>query len=274
MFPSGCWSTLITLLIRFEPANLGRAVPVDRWRDSVSWQRPVPACLRSANSCPEPETPVTQVNVPSGKRKSTSRKLCCRAPKSSIQPPPGGSLAPPASIRRVLGIGISLRPERYCPVSEADGPREFFRRSCGGNRSAEPPGPRTEVEEPVGGREDFAVVLDENDCISQIAQSSERFQAAGCCRGDAGRSSARRGRTSTPVKARPICPASRIRCVSPPERVGSGRARVRYSSPTSTRKASRLVASFSRSPAILRSVAESLIPFKSASDSLNGNDES
>ena len=55
-------------------------------------------------------------------------------------------------------------------------PRDFFRRSRGGNRPAEPPGPRTEVEESVSGREDFAVMLDENDSISQIPQSPKHFQ--------------------------------------------------------------------------------------------------
>ena len=131
---------------------------------------------------PEPETPVTQVNVPSGIRKSTSRKLCCRAPKISIQPPPGGSLAPPASMPR-FGDRDLLAARKKLSGERGRGPREFLRRSCRGNRSAEPPGPRTEVEEPVSRFEDFAVVFDENDRVSQIAQSPERSKSRPLSRG-------------------------------------------------------------------------------------------
>ena len=40
---------------------------------------------------PLPLTPVTAVNVPSGMRAVTLRRLLCRAPTISSQPPPGGS---------------------------------------------------------------------------------------------------------------------------------------------------------------------------------------
>src|SRR5262245_24494674 len=47
---------------------------------------------------PLPLTPVTTVNVPSGIRMLTFRKLLCRAPTTSIQPPAGGiGCAPIAS---------------------------------------------------------------------------------------------------------------------------------------------------------------------------------
>jgi hypothetical protein len=48
----------------------------------------------------------------------------------------------------------------------------------------------------------------------------------------------------TPASPAPIWLARRIRCASPPDRVSALRSKVRYSSPTSTRKRSRSFTSF------------------------------
>ena len=125
---------------------------------------------------PEPETPVTQVNVPSGKRKSTSCRLCCRAPKSSIQPPPGGSLSPPGFHPPRVGNRDLFAARKVLSRERGGRSRDSFGVPCGGDRPAEAPGPRTEIVESVGGREDFAVVLDQDDGIAQIAQPPKRFQ--------------------------------------------------------------------------------------------------
>ncbi len=62
---------------------------------------------------------------------------------------------------------------------------------------------------------------------------------------------------STPTRPQPICPARRMRCDSPPDRVGAVRARVRYSSPTLSKKPSRPRISFSTSAAITARVSSS-----------------
>ena len=59
---------------------------------------------------PEPDTPVTQVITPSGKRTSTFLRLCARAPRTVIKP---------VGERRIAGSGTRRLPERYCPVSDA-----------------------------------------------------------------------------------------------------------------------------------------------------------
>ena len=54
---------------------------------------------------PEPETPVTAMNLPSGKRAVTSFKLFSAAPVNSIKRP--------LPTRRSVGTGIARFPERY-----------------------------------------------------------------------------------------------------------------------------------------------------------------
>ena len=59
---------------------------------------------------PEPDTPVTATRLPSGKPTLTSCRLCSRAPTTVTWRPSCG--------RRTSGVGISLRPERYSPVTD------------------------------------------------------------------------------------------------------------------------------------------------------------
>ena len=59
---------------------------------------------------PEPETPVTAVKVPSGKRTSRSLRLCSRAPRTTR--------ALPLPERRSLGTGTVRSPRRKAPVME------------------------------------------------------------------------------------------------------------------------------------------------------------
>src|SRR6266699_823728 len=58
---------------------------------------------------PEPETPVTHANTPSGKSTSIFLRLCCRAPTILIDE---------ANFRRDFGMGIDLRPLRYSRVRD------------------------------------------------------------------------------------------------------------------------------------------------------------
>ena len=72
---------------------------------------------------PEPDTPVTHVNRPSGIATSTSRRLLPRAPRrpSSL----------PVWARRVAGTSIERLPERKGPVSEASS--RMSRPACPGD---------------------------------------------------------------------------------------------------------------------------------------------
>jgi hypothetical protein len=59
---------------------------------------------------PEPDTPVTQVNVPSGMRTGIALRLCSRAPWMVRNLP--------VPVRRVAGTGIERSRDRYRPVSD------------------------------------------------------------------------------------------------------------------------------------------------------------
>ena len=57
---------------------------------------------------PEPETPVTAINFPSGNLTDTFLRLFSLAPLTSIKRP--------LPTRRSVGTGIDLAPDKYCPV--------------------------------------------------------------------------------------------------------------------------------------------------------------
>jgi len=63
---------------------------------------------------PDPDTPVTAMNCPSGNSTSMFCRLCSRAPRIVTQSSPG--------FRRISGTGIVFLPDRYCPVID----RLFF----------------------------------------------------------------------------------------------------------------------------------------------------
>ena len=58
---------------------------------------------------PPPDTPVTAVNRPMGTSTVMFLRLLARAPITV-------SLRPRVGFRRSFGIGICLKPVRYCPV--------------------------------------------------------------------------------------------------------------------------------------------------------------
>ena len=60
---------------------------------------------------PEPETPVTQMSLPSGKRTSIPFRLCSRAQRITR--------ACELPARRLSGTGMPIRPEMYAPVNES-----------------------------------------------------------------------------------------------------------------------------------------------------------
>ena len=86
---------------------------------------------------------------------------------------------------------------------------------------------RPDVDHDVGGAHRVLVVLDDDQRVAEIAQRLAASPAAGRCRADAARSTARRGCTARrPARCRSASP-SRMRCDSPPESVVAERASVR-----------------------------------------------
>ena len=59
---------------------------------------------------PDPLTPVTQMNLPTGSSTSISFRLCSAAPSTRNQP---------ASWMRRSGVGMTRRPDRYAPVIDS-----------------------------------------------------------------------------------------------------------------------------------------------------------
>ena len=85
---------------------------------------------------PEPDTPVTAINFPSGKRAVMFCKLFSRAPVTSIKRP--------FPTRRSDGTGIARFPDRYCPVMDL-----LLRATCLGVPAATISPPKTPAPGPT-----------------------------------------------------------------------------------------------------------------------------
>ena len=117
------WSMSITLSIRSAPSIRSCRPTVCGNSSASSSSSAAAGFLRllassasirmsfTSDDLPDPLTPVTTVNVPSGNSTVTSRRLCCFAPTTRMTCPLPG--------RRSVGIGIDFTPVRYWPVSDA-----------------------------------------------------------------------------------------------------------------------------------------------------------
>ena len=114
---------------------------------------------------PEPDTPLTAMNVPSGKVTSMFFRLCARAPRrTSFLPLP---------VRRLVGIGTDRSPRRNAPVIERGCREEHVERAVGDHLAAVLARPGPDVEDPVGRPDRLLVVLDDEDGVAQVAQPGE-----------------------------------------------------------------------------------------------------
>ena len=117
---------------------------------------------------PPPETPVTQVKVPSGKLAVTPRRLLPVAFTTfSFLPLP---------LRRSAGTAIARSPVRYCPVIEFGARRDVRRRPLGDDLAAMHAGARADVDDVVGLADRLLVVLDDDDRVAGVAQVLQRRQ--------------------------------------------------------------------------------------------------
>ena len=107
--PIGDWSMSITLSNTSIPST--DSCSPGFVRILCSW---LAAALKTISltsvDLPEPDTPVTAMNLPTGNSTSMSFRLCCEAPRTVNEPR--------SSVRRG-GTAISRAPDRNCPVTDA-----------------------------------------------------------------------------------------------------------------------------------------------------------
>ena len=119
---------------------------------------------------PEPETPVTQVNRPTGRSTVTPLRLLPRAFTTRRWSLGQGV--------RCLGKAMRRLPPRYCPVKEAGVCRHLGGRALGDHVAAMHPGARAHVDHVVGGMDHVLVVLHHQHRVAEVAQVLERADEA------------------------------------------------------------------------------------------------
>ena len=106
--PIGFWSISITLSKTSIPSTPACAPGLTRARLS-RFASALKTISFTSVDLPEPETPVTQMNLPTGNSTSMSLRLCCAAPRTRNEP---------RSSSRRSGTAIARVPERNCPVTD------------------------------------------------------------------------------------------------------------------------------------------------------------
>jgi hypothetical protein len=119
---------------------------------------------------PPPETPVTQVNTPSGTVAETFFRLLPRAPTTLILP-----FLP---LRRLAGTGDRVAPDRYLPVIEAGLAMTSSGVPFGDDLAAMHAGAGADVDHMVGGADGILVMFDHDHRVAEVAQVLQRFQQA------------------------------------------------------------------------------------------------
>src|SRR3954453_1722620 len=106
--PIGFWSISITLSKTSIPSTPACAPGLTRARLS-RFASALKTISFTRVDLPEPETPVTQMNLPTGNATSISFRLCCTAPLTRKVP---------RSSSRLSGTAIERLPARNCPVTD------------------------------------------------------------------------------------------------------------------------------------------------------------
>ena len=118
---------------------------------------------------PEPDTPVTQTNTPSGISTSMFLRLLCVAPRTI-------AAWRRRSGRRLAGTSICRLPERYWPVRLVRLGDDFVGGPGGHDLAAANAGAGAEIDDVVGRPHRVFVVLDDDHRVALVAQLGERFQ--------------------------------------------------------------------------------------------------
>ena len=193
---------------------------------------------------PEPETPVTQTNCPSGNFTFTFFKLFSVAPFTSI--------ALPLDFLLFFGTCICFLPLKYCPVTESV---TSFTSSAVPWAITLPP--CTPAPGPISIIWSAAYIVSSSCSTTNTVfpwslnffKVSISFSLSLWCKPILGSSKI----YSTPVNPEPICVASLIRWASPPDNVPALLDNVKYSRPTSIKNCNLLFNSLNIWSAIILS---------------------
>ena len=120
---------------------------------------------------PEPETPVTAINVPSGKSTVRFCRLFSRAPIRCK------CLPLPARLRS--GTIIWRSPVRNLPGDRLRGAAYVRNETLGDDSPTVHASARTDIDDPVGGPHHFFVVLDDDQGVAEIAELEQGADQAG-----------------------------------------------------------------------------------------------
>src|SRR3972149_8391461 len=117
--PMGDWSTMIALFKYSRPSKLACA-PGSSFAFQKYLMRARPKISLTKDDLPDPETPETHTNFPSGIETSICFRLCSRAPFTTKY------FVSPFSFCFPVGrTAIFLFPERYSPVNVFDRKSSF-----------------------------------------------------------------------------------------------------------------------------------------------------
>ena len=119
---------------------------------------------------PEPETPVTQVNRPTGKSAVRSWRLCSRAPMTRICSSDGD--------RRCAGMGIELLARQVLAGERLAVLEQLLVRAGVDDLAAVLAGAGADVDDVVGLGDGLLVVLDDDDGVAQLAEAQEGVDEA------------------------------------------------------------------------------------------------
>ena len=146
--------------MRARPLRLGRDKSCRRFFSNTS---------RASEDLPDPETPVTTVSRPRGKRASTLRRLCSTAPRISM-----------AGVSRTIGRRRDLecrsgdaRQRPGCRIAEEC---ELCGSALGHQPAAAGARARTQIDDVIGAANRVFVVFDHHQGIALGAQPLEGIQ--------------------------------------------------------------------------------------------------
>ena len=117
---------------------------------------------------PDPDTPVTATNRPSGNVTSTSRRLCSRAPCTV-------SSRPLVRGRRTSGTGISPATGEVLPGHRVRVGQQVGDLAAVDDLAAVLAGARADVDDPVGDPDGVLVVLDHDQGVAELLEPDQRL---------------------------------------------------------------------------------------------------
>ena len=166
--PIGFWSISITLSNTSIPSTPACAPGLTRARLS-RFASALKTISFTSVDLPEPETPVTQMNLPTGNSTSMSLRLCCAAPRTRNEPR--------SSSRRCRNRDRPFAREELAR-DRLGRPLDLPRRALGDDLAAVQARAGPHVDEPVGAAHHLLVVLDDDDGVADVAEPLERVDQA------------------------------------------------------------------------------------------------